>query len=122
MRQLWRAAQLYIVIPGDRIADNDVLIYITAVSWRRGGYHHRTTGKAICRSVDGEGAGLVRGLHHSDQLASAGVAGEALVGSVIRLAAVVHAEDFAVAGDGERTETSSVLTSRPSASLTLMVM
>ena len=88
------------MIPGDLVADNT--FFSAAAAIRCDCLHGYIAAQAISRcGRDFEGAGLVGGLHHSNQLTGTGIAGQALIGGVIRLAAIVHADDLAVSFDGE---------------------
>ena len=98
--QLRHRAHLHIVVAGDGVADDGV-VSVAGVVRLRGGHGDRGALQPLRLSGDSEGTGLVGGLHHRHQLAGAGVPAQALVGGVVSLAAVVHADDLAFSGDGQ---------------------
>ena len=98
--QLRHRAHLHIVVAGDGVADDGV-VSVAGVVRLRGGHGDRGALQPLRLSGDGEGTGLVGGLHYRHQLAGAGVPAQALVGGVVSLAAVVHADDLAFSGDGQ---------------------
>ena len=99
-RQLRLTAQLHIVIAGDLVAD-DALLGLTGIGRGLGIDGNGTGGETVGLGSHGEGALILGGLNHRHQLAGTDIASQALVGGVVGLAAVVHADDLAVALDGE---------------------